>query len=40
MNEDVVDAAVIGVPDDLKGQIPLGLCVLKDGKFLIKGLGT
>lgn len=28
---DVADAVVIGVPDQLKGQIPLGLCVLKTG---------
>ena len=30
---DVADAVVIGVPDKLKGQIPLGLCVLKTGKI-------
>ncbi|PVD33552.1 hypothetical protein C0Q70_04809 [Pomacea canaliculata] len=27
--DDVVEAAVIGVPDKLKGQVPLGLCVIK-----------
>ncbi|XP_014773286.1 acyl-CoA synthetase short-chain family member 3, mitochondrial [Octopus bimaculoides] len=30
-NSAVADAVVIGVPDDLKGQVPLGLCVLKSG---------
>ncbi|OWF53082.1 Acyl-CoA synthetase short-chain family member 3, mitochondrial [Mizuhopecten yessoensis] len=30
-SEDVVEAAVVGVPDDLKGQIPLGVCVMKHG---------
>nr|KAG5695684.1 hypothetical protein BaRGS_022361 [Batillaria attramentaria] len=29
--DDVVEAAVIGVPDKLKGQVPLGLCVVKHG---------
>ncbi len=28
---DVAECAVLGVADDLKGQIPLGLCVLKSG---------
>uniref|UniRef100_A0A2C9JM64 acetate--CoA ligase n=1 Tax=Biomphalaria glabrata TaxID=6526 RepID=A0A2C9JM64_BIOGL len=28
---DVVEAAVVGVPDKLKGSVPLGLCVLKHG---------
>lgn len=28
---DVAEAVVIGVPDKLKGQVPLGLCVLKSG---------
>ncbi|XP_076471572.1 acyl-CoA synthetase short-chain family member 3, mitochondrial-like isoform X2 [Babylonia areolata] len=29
--EDVVEAAVIGVPDRLKGQVPVGLCVVQHG---------
>ena len=28
-HEDVAEAAVVGVPDDVKGQIPLGLYVIK-----------
>ncbi len=28
---DVAECAVLGVADDLKGQVPLGLCVLKAG---------
>jgi propionyl-CoA synthetase len=28
---DVAECAVLGVGDDLKGQVPLGLCVLKAG---------
>jgi hypothetical protein len=28
---DVVEAAVIGVPDKLKGMVPMGLCVVKKG---------
>ncbi|KAH9488908.1 Acyl-CoA synthetase short-chain member 3, mitochondrial [Bulinus truncatus] len=28
---DVVEAAVVGVPDKLKGSVPLGLCVIKHG---------
>merc|ERR1719483_1110581 len=31
---DVVDAAVIGIPDALKGVLPLGLCVQKLGSTL------
>lgn len=27
----IAEAAVIGVPDELKGQVPLGLCVPKHG---------
>jgi len=30
-HEDVTDAAVVGVPDSLKGQIPLALYVTKPG---------
>lgn len=30
-NPNVAECAVIGIPDDLKGQKPLGLVVLKDG---------
>jgi propionyl-CoA synthetase len=29
---DVAECAVFGVHDDLKGQLPIGLCVLKSGK--------
>ena len=28
----IAEAAVIGVPDKLKGQVPLGLCVPKHGR--------
>ena len=31
-HNDVAEAAVVGVPDDVKGQIPLGLYVLKKHK--------
>ena len=31
--EDVVEAAVIGVPDKVKGAVPLGLCVVKHGQW-------
>ncbi len=30
-HEDVVECAVIAVPDELKGQLPVGLVVLKSG---------
>ncbi len=30
-HSDVAECAVIGVHDDLKGQVPIGLCVLKAG---------
>jgi acyl-coenzyme A synthetase/AMP-(fatty) acid ligase len=30
----IAEAAVIGVPDELKGEVPLGLCVPKHGKLL------
>ena len=30
-SEDIAEVAVVGIPDTLKGQIPLGLCVLKHG---------
>ncbi|KAG1685699.1 Acyl-CoA synthetase short-chain family member 3, mitochondrial [Nymphon striatum] len=30
-HEDVAECAVVGVPDTLKGEIPLGLYILKDG---------
>ncbi|XP_046376045.2 acyl-CoA synthetase short-chain family member 3, mitochondrial-like [Haliotis rufescens] len=29
--EDVVESAVIGVPDSLKGQIPVGICIIRQG---------
>lgn len=31
---DVVDAAVVGVPDDMKGEVPLGLFVVRAGSEL------
>ena len=31
----IAEAAVIGVPDSLKGQVPLGLCVPKHGKLTL-----
>ena len=34
-SEDIAEAAVVGIPDTLKGQVPLGLCVLKHGKIYI-----
>lgn len=33
-SEDIAEVAVVGIPDTLKGQIPLGLCVLKHGRGL------
>lgn len=33
---DVVDAAVIGVPDPTKGEIPLCLYIMKEGKDLVQ----
>ncbi|XP_067655609.1 acyl-CoA synthetase short-chain family member 3, mitochondrial-like isoform X2 [Haliotis asinina] len=29
--EDVVESAVIGVPDTLKGEIPVGICIIRQG---------
>lgn len=31
----IAEAAVIGVPDKLKGSVPLGLCVPQHGKFTV-----
>jgi propionyl-CoA synthetase len=31
-HSDLAEAAVVGVPDKLKGHVPLGLCVLKHGR--------
>ncbi len=31
-HSDIAEAAVVGMPDKTKGQIPVGLCVLKAGK--------
>ncbi|GFO01372.1 propionyl-coa synthetase [Plakobranchus ocellatus] len=36
---DVVEAAVIGVPDELKGNIPLGLCVIRSVLAMERGCG-
>lgn len=36
-HEAVAECAVIGIHDDLKGQLPLGLVVLKDGYVSING---
>lgn len=30
----VVDCAVIGVPDSLKGHVPVAICVLRNGSFV------
>ncbi|ESO97834.1 hypothetical protein LOTGIDRAFT_104068, partial [Lottia gigantea] len=30
-NKDIVETAVIGVKDELKGQVPVALCVIKQG---------
>ena len=32
---DVAEAAVVGLPDKLKGHVPIGLCVLKSGNYLV-----
>ena len=32
-HNDVAEAAVVAVPDKLKGHIPLGLCVLRAGRW-------
>ena len=32
VSDDIAETAVVGVPDELKGQVPLGLCVLKHGE--------
>ena len=29
----IVEVAVIGVPDELKGNVPLGLCVVRAGEW-------
>ena len=34
-HEDIAESAVVGIPDSLKGQIPVGLCVLRSGKSLL-----
>lgn len=31
---EIVDAAVIGVPDTIKGEVPLGLYVIRNGTLL------
>ena len=36
-HEAVAECAVIGIHDDLKGQLPLGLVVLKDGYYSADG---
>ncbi|ESO97833.1 hypothetical protein LOTGIDRAFT_208987 [Lottia gigantea] len=33
-NKDIVETAVIGVKDELKGQVPVALCVIKQGRFM------
>ena len=33
LHSDVVEAAVVGRPDKLKGHIPVGLCVVRSGKI-------
>jgi propionyl-CoA synthetase len=34
MAEDAVaECAVVGIKDTLKGQVPLGVCVLKKGEY-------
>jgi acyl-coenzyme A synthetase/AMP-(fatty) acid ligase len=33
-SEDIAEVAVVGIPDTLKGQVPLGLCVLKHGMYV------
>ena len=32
-HSEVAEAAVVGLPDELKGHIPIGLCVLKSGQY-------
>lgn len=33
---DIVDAAVIGVPDPTKGEVPLCLYIMKQGKYSVQ----
>lgn len=37
-HEAVAECAVIGIHDELKGQLPLGLVVLKDGYYSVDGI--
>jgi len=32
-HSEVAEAAVVALPDELKGHIPIGLCVLKSGQY-------
>lgn len=34
-DKDVMDAAVVGLDDSIKGHVPFGFIVLKKGDFLI-----
>ena len=35
-SEYLAEAAVVGIPDELKGEVPLGICVLKHGILILK----
>ncbi len=39
-HSDIAEAAVVGMPDKTKGQIPVGFCVLKAGKGAKMGTDT
>jgi acyl-coenzyme A synthetase/AMP-(fatty) acid ligase len=39
MHVEVAEAAVVGLPDDLKGHVPVGICVLKSGKIVTRFSG-
>ena len=36
MSEDVVDAAVVGLEDEIKGNVPFGFIVVNKGMYTIK----
>ena len=36
MAEDAVaECAVVGIKDELKGQLPLGFCIMKNSRYLL-----
>ena len=36
-HDDIAEAAIVGLPDDTKGHVPLALMVLKSGQLCVTG---